>query len=79
MHAQKNRSFDSDRKDGTSVTIKEVRDDLSSVVLVTIINGGHTWPGRDPFNIGYPLGQTTNDLDINEYMWNFFKKSSKWR
>jgi len=37
--------------------------------------GGHTWPGRDPFNIGYPLGKTTNDLDINEYMWDFFKKS----
>lgn len=74
-HTQKNKSFNSNKKDGTSVSIKEVKDDFSSVVLVTIINGGHTWPGSDSFNIGYPLGRTTNDLDINEYMWDFFKKS----
>jgi len=74
-HTKKNKSRNSDKKDGTSVSIKEAKNDSSAVILVTITNGGHTWPGRDPFNIGYPLGKTTNDLDINEYMWDFFKKS----
>jgi polyhydroxybutyrate depolymerase len=73
----RNKSIDLNKKDGTSVSIKEVRDKLCSVVLVSIINGGHTWPGSDSFNIGYPLGKTTNDLDINEFMWGFFRNSFK--
>jgi polyhydroxybutyrate depolymerase len=74
-HAKKEKSINANKKDGTSVIIKEAKNDSSSVVLLTIINGGHTWPGSDPFNIGYPLGKTTMDVDINEYMWNFFQKS----
>ena len=54
------------------ISIKEARNKSGSVVLVTVING-HTWQGRDPFNIVYPLGNTTQDIDTNEYMWAFFR------
>jgi polyhydroxybutyrate depolymerase len=77
VKAERNKLLNANRKDGTSVSIKEVKDGLSSVMLVSINNGGHTWPGSDSFNIGYPLGKTTNDLDINEAMWAFFKNSFK--
>jgi len=38
------------------------------VVLVKIENGGHTWPGADDFNIGFPLGKTTHDIQFNDVM-----------
>jgi polyhydroxybutyrate depolymerase len=74
-NAERNTSLNTNRKDGTSVSIKEVKDRSSSVMLVSVNEGGHTWPGSDAFNVGYPLGKTTNDLDINETMWAFFRKS----
>ena len=58
-------------EDGTSVTIKRFSKN-PNVMLITIENGGHTWPGSDPFNIGFPLGKTTQDICINEIMWKFF-------
>jgi polyhydroxybutyrate depolymerase len=42
--------------------------------LVTINNGGHTWAGADPFNIGLPIGKTSNDINLNEIIWRFFQK-----
>lgn len=69
--------FNSDKKDSTSVTIQEVSDKKNTVSLVTVINGGHTWPGGIAYNIGYPLGNTTRDIDINEIMWGFFSKNRK--
>ncbi len=69
--------FNSDKKDNTSVTIQEVSNKNVSVSLITIENGGHTWPGGVAYNIGYPLGYTTRDIDINEIMWRFFSKNRK--
>ena len=66
-----------DKNDHTSVIIKEVSDPKVAVALVTIENGGHTWPGSDPFNIGLPLGYTSKDVDINELIWHFFLKCRK--
>ena len=65
------------KKDSTTVTIKEVKNQNVSVTLVTVHNGGHTWPGSDPFNIGYPLGKTSKDINMNEYIWQFFSKHKK--
>ncbi|GGG03399.1 extracellular catalytic domain type 1 short-chain-length polyhydroxyalkanoate depolymerase [Pontibacter amylolyticus] len=65
------------KKDSTSVMVQEVSDKGITVSLVTVENGGHTWPGSAPFNIGYPLGNTTADIDINEMMWSFFNKNRK--
>lgn len=44
----------------------------SEVVLITIENGGHTWPGQKP--IRDFLGKSTTDISANDLMWEFFKK-----
>ena len=46
-------------------------DDSSEVVLVKIINGGHTWPGS--FHLG-TLGPTNLDFSASELIWDFFSK-----
>jgi polyhydroxybutyrate depolymerase len=73
----KTRELNRDKRDETVVQIKEVKGDGAGVSLVTVRNGGHTWPGSDPFNIGYPLGKTSQDIDINELIWQFFLENKK--
>lgn len=58
---------------GADVTWQEQGNGNQRVALATIRDGGHTWPGADPFNIGLPLGKTTTTLDANETIWRFFK------
>lgn len=50
---------------------------VKDVVLVKIENGGHTWPGADDFNVGFPLGKTTHDISFNDVMWKFFSSNIK--
>lgn len=71
------RAVNTDKKDNTSVVVKEVSDHTASVVLVTVENGGHTWPGSDAFNFGLPLGNTSRDIDLNRLIWEFFLKRMK--
>lgn len=59
--------------DGTSVTLI----DYGSVAEIQIENGGHTWPGADPFNVGFPLGKTTQDINFNTLLYNFLFNSIK--
>jgi polyhydroxybutyrate depolymerase len=68
------RIIDSDAGDGTDVTWVEQGNGRQSVALATIREGGHTWPGADPFNVGLPIGKTTGDIDANEVIWQFFDK-----
>ncbi len=69
-------TIDNLTQDNTSVNIRtKVRNGISSS-LVSIHNGGHTWPGRHPFNIGFPLGETTQEIDINEILWKFFSSQT---
>jgi polyhydroxybutyrate depolymerase len=68
------RVFDVDAGDGTSVAWIEQGNGEQSVALATIRDGGHTWPGADPFNVGLPIGVTTRDVDANEVIWQFFEK-----
>ena len=58
---------------GADVTWQEKGNGHQRVALATIRDGGHTWPGADPFNIGLPLGKTTTTIDANETIWRFFK------
>jgi len=44
----------------------------SEVVLITIVGGGHTWPGIQP-RVKY-LGISTKEISANDMMWEFFKK-----
>jgi polyhydroxybutyrate depolymerase len=45
--------------------------DNSNVIYYKVINGGHTWPGAGP--PGYPAGNTNQDFNAGEEIWNFFK------
>jgi polyhydroxybutyrate depolymerase len=64
--------IDIDTTDATRVTVRRVEQAGMAVTLVTVHDGGHTWPGADPFNVGLPIGRTTRDIDVNEMMWRFF-------
>lgn len=66
--------LDLDKNDGTSAEITEKKAGRKFITLVSIENGGHTWPGADDFNIGLPIGLTSKEIDFNEYMWAFFNK-----
>jgi polyhydroxybutyrate depolymerase len=68
------RVIDSDSGDGTEVTWVEQGNGQQSVVLATVKEGGHTWPGADPFNVGLPIGKTTRDMDANDVIWQFLGK-----
>lgn len=63
-------------EDGTSVEITTYNGG-KDVVLIKIKNGGHTWPGADDFNVGFPLGKTTHDIAFNDVMWDFFNSNMK--
>lgn len=66
------KSIDKIKEDSTSLQIVQITENGVEVQLVSINRGGHTWPGTDPFNIGFPLGKTSRETDINELMWKFF-------
>lgn len=68
------RVIDSDTSDGTEVAWVERGNGQQSVALATVKEGGHTWPGADPFNVGLPIGKTSRDMDANDVIWNFFDK-----
>ncbi len=54
------------KNDSTAVQIRTKTHNGISNTLISIKNGGHTWPGRHAFNIGLPLGITTQEIDVNE-------------
>ncbi|MGK5005885.1 extracellular catalytic domain type 1 short-chain-length polyhydroxyalkanoate depolymerase [Janthinobacterium sp. LB2P70] len=60
--------------DATQVTWLEQGAGGASVALITVKEGGHTWPGADAFNIGLPIGKTTRAIDANEVIWEFFSR-----
>ncbi|MDO8071999.1 alpha/beta hydrolase-fold protein [Janthinobacterium sp. SUN176] len=60
--------------DATQVSWLEQDAAGASVVLITVKEGGHTWPGADAFNVGLPIGKTTRAIDANEVMWGFFSR-----
>ena len=60
--------------DDTQVTHVEQGNGAQQVALITVKDGGHTWPGADAFNIGLPIGKTTRAIDANEVMWEFFSR-----
>ena len=71
------RTIDLDAGDGTDVEWVEQGNGRQSVALATIRDGGHTWPGADPFNVGLPIGKTTRDIDANEAIWEFFSRQRR--
>ena len=60
--------------DDTQVTQVEQSNGAQQVALITVKEGGHTWPGADAFNMGLPIGKTTRTIDANDIIWEFFSK-----
>jgi polyhydroxybutyrate depolymerase len=60
-----------DKKLGTQVSERTWSgcEGTSSVVLYSIIGGGHTWPGSIPIP---GLGLTTKQIDASSTIWDFF-------
>ena len=46
--------------------------DGSEVVLVTVEEGGHTWPGQKP-PVGF-IGKSVENVSANDLLWEFFEK-----
>ena len=67
------RRIDADPRDGTSATLRQTAG-TASAALVTVHDGGHTWAGADPFNVGLPIGPTPQDLDVNAVIWRFLAR-----
>jgi len=44
----------------------------ADVVLITIEDGGHTWPGQQP-PVGF-IGKSAQNISANDLMWEFFEK-----
>ena len=63
--------------DATQASRQELGNGTQSVALVTVGEGGHTWPGADAFNIGLPIGKTTRAFDANEAIWEFFSRHGR--
>lgn len=62
--------------DGTNVTMERYTGctDDAEVVLYTVHNGGHTWPGgREPAP-GFIVGGFAEDFNASEAIWEFFKR-----
>lgn len=45
----------------------------ASVVLYTVVGGGHTWPGGKPLP-EWRVGPNTNSIDATREMWAFFRE-----
>lgn len=59
--------------DGTSVTLDASRCPGNvDVVLYTITNGGHTWPGSEGRLPEVVVGPVSHQIDASEAIWNFF-------
>lgn len=72
--ATKTSEPDSAPDDGTTVT-REAHTACaagSEVILYTIENGGHTWPGGDQYLGEMIIGKTNRDIDASDLIWEFF-------
>ncbi|MNN73568.1 hypothetical protein D3C81_1896950 [compost metagenome] len=63
--------------DDTQVTQVEQSNGAQQVALITVKEGGHTWPGADAFNMGLPIGKTTRTIDANDIIWEFFSRQRR--
>ncbi len=63
---------DKDQDDGTRVLQYEWSDSVKKVVLIKVINGGHTWPDGWQYLHERLVGKTTHDINACEVIWEFF-------
>jgi polyhydroxybutyrate depolymerase len=65
--------------DGTTIVESDYKSGASGTEVVgyVINNGGHTWPGGWQYLPELIIGKTTQNLNANEVIWNFFKSHPK--
>lgn len=70
---------DLDPTDGTLVNMTAYTgcEDSTEVMLYTIENGGHTWPGGYQYLSRGIIGNTCMDINANEIIWEFFMRHSR--
>lgn len=70
---------DRDPKDGTRVKLEVFASCPAgaAVKLAAIEGGGHTWPGGYQYLPERFIGRTSQDVDANMLIWNFFKDAGK--
>ena len=44
----------------------------AQVVLYSVKGGGNTWPGGEQYEVEKTIGKTSQDINANEAIWNFF-------
>jgi polyhydroxybutyrate depolymerase len=49
----------------------------SEVILYTIKNGGHTWPGGYQYLGEWIVGRTCRDMNATEVIWEFFERQER--
>lgn len=66
-------------KDGTSVTRETYTrcKDNGDVIHYKITGGGHTWPQGYQYLREFLIGRTSQDINANEIIWDFFKAHPK--
>ncbi len=70
---------DRDLRDGTRVKLEVFASCPAgaAVKLAVIEGGGHTWPGGYQYLPERFIGRTSQDVDANTMIWNFFKGAAK--
>ncbi|MBS7562935.1 dienelactone hydrolase family protein [Mucilaginibacter sp. Bleaf8] len=65
--------------DGTKIIKHEYinPDNVVKVIGYTVVNGGHTWPGRPQYAPVNFVGMVSNNLNACEEIWRFFKQYSR--
>jgi polyhydroxybutyrate depolymerase len=63
-----------DAKDGTRVIRYEYTnvETGNKVVLLKVVNGGHTWPGGWRYLGERLIGRTSKDINACDEIWSFF-------
>lgn len=71
--------LDNDPNDGTQVRRITYTGGLegTEVILYAIEGGGHIWPGGSSKLRERVIGKTSQEINANEVIWNFFKKHAR--
>ena len=65
---------DTDTADGTTVTMFTYQGCKAGVAHYRVNGGGHTWPQGFQYFGEKVIGKTSQDINANEVIWEFFKK-----
>ena len=64
------------RLDRTQANSTQYTNCQQPVQLISIVNGGHTWPGGSQYLPIFLIGRTNRDIDASEVIWDFFASAS---